>query len=82
MNRLAEPDVLLPAALELAAVVLAGAPLSVRAARETVMLATEMGRSAALRAARRASVRAYHSADAQEGPAAFAEKRTPRWTGR
>ncbi|WP_459545608.1 enoyl-CoA hydratase/isomerase family protein [Nocardia sp. X0981] len=82
VNRLAEPGELLPAALDLAAVVLAGAPLSVRAARETVMLATEMGRSAALRAARHASARAYHSADAQEGPAAFAEKRMPRWTGR
>ncbi|WP_416565898.1 enoyl-CoA hydratase/isomerase family protein [Nocardia testacea] len=81
VNRLAEPDDLLPAALELAATVLAGAPLSVRAARETVMLATEMGRSAALQAARHASARAYRSADAQEGPAAFAEKRAPRWTG-
>ncbi|MFI2228408.1 enoyl-CoA hydratase/isomerase family protein [Nocardia testacea] len=81
VNRLAEPGDLLPAALELAATVLAGAPLSVRAARETVMLATEMGRSAALQAARHASARAYHSADAQEGPAAFAEKRAPRWTG-
>ncbi|MGA6206015.1 enoyl-CoA hydratase/isomerase family protein [Nocardia testacea] len=81
VNRLAEPGDLLPAALELAATVLAGAPLSVRAARETVMLATEMGRSAALQAARHASARAYRSADAQEGPAAFAEKRAPRWTG-
>ncbi|MGW6333040.1 enoyl-CoA hydratase/isomerase family protein [Nocardia rhamnosiphila] len=81
VNRLAEPDDLLPVALDLATTVLAGAPLSVRAARETVMLATEMGRSAALRAARHAAARAYHSADAQEGPAAFAEKRAPRWTG-
>jgi enoyl-CoA hydratase/carnithine racemase len=81
VNRLAEPDDLLPVALDLATTVLAGAPLSVRAARETVMPATEMGRSAALRAARHASARAYHSADAQEGPAAFAAKRAPRWTG-
>ncbi|MEV0110179.1 enoyl-CoA hydratase-related protein [Nocardia sp. NPDC050799] len=81
VNRLAEPDELLPVALDLATTVLAGAPLSVRAARETVMLATEMGRSAALRAAGHAAARAYHSADAQEGPAAFAEKRAPRWTG-
>ncbi|MCX0274729.1 enoyl-CoA hydratase-related protein [Nocardia zapadnayensis] len=81
VNRLAEPDDLLPVALDLASTVLAGAPLSVRAARETVMLATEMGRSAALRAARHAAARAYHSADAREGPAAFAAKRAPRWTG-
>ncbi|WP_280350263.1 enoyl-CoA hydratase/isomerase family protein [Nocardia abscessus] len=82
VNRLAEPDDLMDTALGLAAEILAGAPLSVRAARETVMLATEMGRSAALQAARHASVRCYTSEDAQEGPRAFAEKRSPRWTGR
>jgi enoyl-CoA hydratase len=82
VNRLAEPDRLMAAALALAAEILEGAPLSVRAAREMVMLATEMGRSAALRAARHASEYAYRSADAQEGPQAFAEKRRPQWKGR
>jgi len=53
----------------------------VRAARETVMLSTEMGRSAALRAARHASESTYRSADAQEGPLAFAQKRRPQWKG-
>jgi enoyl-CoA hydratase len=81
VNRLAEPEGLMAAALALAADILDGAPLSVRAARETVMLATEMGRSAALRAARHASECAYRSEDAQEGPKAFAEKRRPRWKG-
>ncbi|GGN97438.1 enoyl-CoA hydratase/isomerase family protein [Nocardia rhizosphaerihabitans] len=81
VNRLAEPEDLLPAALDLAREVSAGAPLSVRAARETVMLATEMGRSAALQAARHASTHCYRSSDAQEGPLAFADKRAPRWTG-
>jgi enoyl-CoA hydratase/carnithine racemase len=81
VNRLAEPERLMDVALELAGEILAGAPLSVRAARETVMLATEMGRSAALRTARHASERAYLSEDAQEGPRAFAEKRRPRWQG-
>lgn len=81
VNRLAEPDALLPAALELAREILAGAPLSVRAARDTVMLSTEMGRSAALVAARHASELCYNSEDAQEGPRAFAAKRAPRWQG-
>ncbi|WP_280434545.1 enoyl-CoA hydratase/isomerase family protein [Nocardia carnea] len=81
VNRLADPGELLDTALDLAGRILAGAPLSVRAARETVMLATEMGRSAALAAARHAASRAYRSRDAQEGPAAFAQKRPPRWTG-
>ena len=81
VNRLAEPDGLMAAALALAAEILDGAPLSVCAAREMVMLSTEMGRSAALRAARHASEYAYRSEDAQEGPKAFAEKRRPRWKG-
>ncbi|KAA9159786.1 enoyl-CoA hydratase/isomerase family protein [Amycolatopsis acidicola] len=81
VNRLASPDDVLSVAMELAREVLACAPLSVRAARETVMLSTEMGRSAALQAARHASETCYRSADAQEGPRAFLEKRAPRWSG-
>jgi enoyl-CoA hydratase len=82
VNRLAEPEKLMDTALGLAAEILEGAPLSVRAARETVMLGTEMGRSAALQAARHASEYCYRSEDAQEGPRAFAEKRKPQWRGR
>jgi 1,4-dihydroxy-2-naphthoyl-CoA synthase len=54
----------------------------VKAGRETVMLATEMGRGAALQAARAAHERTYCSDDAQEGPKAFAEKRRPQWSGK
>ena len=82
VNRLAEPDGLMAAALALAAEILEGAPLSVGAARELVMLSTEMGRSAALRGARHVSERVYRSEDAQEGPKAFAEKRRPQWKNR
>jgi enoyl-CoA hydratase/carnithine racemase len=82
VNRLAEPERVMETALELAAAILDGAPLSVRAAREMVMLSTEMGRSAALQAARHASEYAYRSEDAQEGPRAFAEKRRPSWKAR
>lgn len=81
VNRLAEPDALMDAALELAREVIDGAPLSVAAARETVMLATEMGRTAALDAGYAAHEVAYNSADAQEGPRAFSEKRKPVWRG-
>jgi enoyl-CoA hydratase len=82
VNRLAEPGKTLEVALELAREVIEGAPLSVDAARRTVMLATEMGRSAALDAGYAAHETAYNSEDAQEGPRAFAEKRTPEWRGR
>ncbi|GAA0319401.1 enoyl-CoA hydratase-related protein [Sphingomonas oligophenolica] len=82
VNRLAEPENLIACAMELAAEILDGAPLSVQAGRDTVMLSTEMGRSAALQAARHASDHMYRSEDAQEGPRAFAEKRLPEWKGR
>ena len=82
VNRLVEPADLMDAALELAREILDGAPLSVKAARETVMLSTEMGRTAALQAARAAHELAYNSEDAQEGPRAFADKRKPEWKGR
>jgi enoyl-CoA hydratase len=81
VNRLAEPEQLMDTALELAREVIEGAPLSVAAARETVMLSTEMGRAAALDAAWKAHETAYNSEDAQEGPRAFAEKRNPVWQG-
>lgn len=82
VNRLCEPEALMDEAIALALDVLEGAPLSVRAARETVMLSTEMGRSAALQAARAAHEYAYCSEDAQEGPLAFSQKRKPVWQGR
>ncbi len=82
VNRLAEPEGLMDAAIALAQEILEGAPLSVKAGRETVMLATEMGRGAALQAARAAHEATYQSGDAQEGPRAFAEKRKPEWSGR
>lgn len=82
VNRLCEPGKALATATELAREVLAGAPLSVDAARQTVMLATEMGRSAALDAAYAVHEKAYNSQDAQEGPRAFAEKRKPEWKAR
>jgi enoyl-CoA hydratase/carnithine racemase len=82
VNRLAEPEALMAKAIELAAEILEGAPLSVKAGRETVMLATEMGRAAALQAARAAHEFTYRSEDAQEGPRSFAEKRPPAWKSR
>ncbi len=81
VNRVVEPAELMESAVALALDILEGAPLSVKAARETVMLATEMGRSEAIVAANAAHVEAYTSADAQEGPLAFSQKRKPEWRG-
>ena len=81
VNRVVEPGALIEEAMKLARRIVGNAPLSVMAGKETVMLATEMGRTPALRAARTAWERAYRSKDAQEGPRAFAEKRKPVWQG-
>ena len=81
VNKVTAPENLRDEALALARRIAANAPLSVLAGKETVHLATEMGKTAALRAARHAWERAYRSLDAQEGPKAFAEKRNPVWRG-
>jgi enoyl-CoA hydratase len=82
VNHVVPPAELMPAAIAMAERIAACAPLTVRAARETVYLAAEMGRSAALRAANHVFERVYRSEDAQEGPRAFKEKRKPQWRGR
>jgi enoyl-CoA hydratase/carnithine racemase len=60
----------------------ANAPLSVRAAKRTVALIAEQPLSAAYQEAERIWAPVYASEDAQEGPAAFRDKRPPAWKGR
>jgi enoyl-CoA hydratase/carnithine racemase len=60
----------------------ANAPLSVRAAKRTVGLVAELPLRAAFEQAEELWAPVYRSADAQEGPAAFRDKRTPVWQGR
>jgi enoyl-CoA hydratase/carnithine racemase len=60
----------------------ANAPLSVLAAKRTVALIAEMPLSRVYRAADEIWKPVYESEDAQEGPAAFSEKRRPVWKGR
>jgi enoyl-CoA hydratase len=73
---------LMDEAMKLAERIAANAPLTVRACREMVYTAAEMGRSAALEAGRRLFDHVYLSEDAQEGPKSFAEKRPPVWKGK
>lgn len=79
VNRVVPPAALMEAALAMAEDIVANAPLTVRAAKEMIQAATEMGRSAALKTAHRIFEPVYLSADAQEGPRAFKEKRKPVW---
>jgi enoyl-CoA hydratase/carnithine racemase len=60
----------------------ANAPLSVRAAKRTAYLPRESSLSEAYDRAEEIWAPVYRSADAQEGPAAFRDKRPPVWKGR
>ncbi|HVV24472.1 MAG TPA: enoyl-CoA hydratase-related protein [Pseudonocardiaceae bacterium] len=77
------PDAeLVPVVQALAERIAANAPLSVVAAKRTAYLSAQHPLADAYAEAERIWEPVYRSADAQEGPAAFREKRPPVWTGR
>ncbi|MEU7817621.1 enoyl-CoA hydratase-related protein [Pseudonocardia sp. NPDC049154] len=82
VNAVVPAEELLAAAIAMATTIATNAPLSVQAAKQTVELSTEVGRSQAVQSADWLYERVYTSEDAQEGPRAFAEKRDPVWSGR
>lgn len=59
----------------------ANAPLSVAAGKRTVRLVADMTLAEAFDEAERLWEPVYRSQDAQEGPAAFRDKRAPEWKG-
>lgn len=76
------PDAVRARALQLARKIVDGAPLSVRAAKASVLAAMDLGCEKGLVEANRLHVETYASLDAIEGPRAFAEKRKPMWQGK
>ena len=76
------PDAVRARALALATAIRDNAPLSVQAAKATVLAAMNAGAEAGLDLGEALHRTAYASDDAIEGPRAFAEKRRPRWQGR
>jgi enoyl-CoA hydratase/carnithine racemase len=77
------PDAeLRPHVQALAERIAANAPLSVLAAKQTAYLSARLPQAQAFEEAERIWEPVYLSHDAQEGPAAFRDKRAPVWTGR
>jgi crotonobetainyl-CoA hydratase len=85
VNRVVEHEQLLPSARELAAEIEATAPLATRAVMAIVAAIEGMTVEQGFQALRDGSIPAYDlamaSADAEEGPRAFAEGRAPVWRG-
>ena len=82
VNRVVPDDELRSAAAGLALRIAANAPLSVLAGKQTVGLIASHPLAAAYEEAERIWEPVYLSEDAQEGPAAFRDKRQPQWKGR
>lgn len=76
-----DPDAVRARANALARTIADNAPLTVWAAKKSVGAAMDLGCAQGFEAAKHFHERVYASADAIEGPRAFAEKRTPRWIG-
>ena len=81
VNRLAEPSDLRTVTQAFAEQIATNAPLSVAAGKATVTLTAEYPLSQAFESAETLWAPVYLSDDAQEGMAAFRDKRTPVWKG-
>jgi len=76
------PDAVREKANELARKIVEGAPLSVKAAKASVLAGMDLGYAQGIVEAERLHIETYASLDAIEGPKAFAERRKPVWQGR
>jgi len=82
INRLVKREELMPTAVAIAERIRDNAPLSVMAAKESLLRGMDLGLAAGFEKAIEIYESVYSSEDAQEGPRAFAEKRKPVWKGR
>jgi enoyl-CoA hydratase len=80
VNRVVPAADVVPAALELAALIAANAPLAVRATRTMLQEAVELSEDDAWDRNRELQREVFAHPDAVEGATAFAEKRPPVWT--
>ncbi|WP_433229334.1 crotonase/enoyl-CoA hydratase family protein [Actinomadura formosensis] len=81
VNRLAEPGGALAAARELALKVAENAPLALAATKRVIVESADWTAEEAWKKQQDIILPVFTSKDAQEGPAAFAQKRKPNWKG-
>ena len=81
INKVVPAGEVMATALDYARRIAKNAPLAVQAAKELAIRSREMDRVTGLRVEQLVNRMLQFSADAKEGPAAFAEKRPPRFKG-
>ena len=82
VNRVVPAAELMETAMDYAERIAANAPLAVQAAKELALRSRDMDLVSGLRLEQTMNRLLMFSADAREGPAAFAEKRRPEFEGR
>jgi enoyl-CoA hydratase len=82
VNKVVPADALMAEAVELAERIAANAPLAVRHSKRVMKLAAEVPESEGWAINTESVAVVFSSADAMEGPIAFAEKRPPNWQGK
>ncbi len=82
LNEVCPPDRLIERALDYARRITANGPFAVRKTKESVLRGLAVDMKEAYRIESSISSEVFSSEDAVEGPAAFAEKRTPQWKNR
>jgi E-phenylitaconyl-CoA hydratase len=82
INRVTERADLMDVAFDIARKLAANAPLAVQGAKESALRSREMSLSSGLRVEQALNRLLYFTEDAQEGPAAFADRREPDFFGR
>ena len=81
VNKLTEPGEALAGALELAGKITANGPLAVAATKEIIVKSADWSEAEMWQKQNDLIAPVFGSKDAIEGATAFAEKRTPNWTG-